>query len=551
MAKKQTIKESLSPDFVFETSWEVCNKVGGIYTVLSSKAKTMQTIYNENVLFIGPDIWDNTKSPWFREDKNLLPEWVEHARKKDGLKIKIGRWDVPGQPKTVLVDFTQFFEQKDKIYAQMWEKFGVDSMPAYGDYDESCMFAYATGVVIESYYKFHKMGRKKVIAHFNEWMLGMGLLYVKDKLPKVATVFTTHATTVGRSIASNNKPLYSQMHAYNGDQMAHELNVVSKHSIEKKAAQQSDCFTSVSGVTQWEATQLLECKPMVTPNGFEKDFVPKGKSYTTKRDKARQALINVTEKLTGTKINKNAVLIGTSGRYEYRNKGLDVFIDALNRVRYAQDLKKEVVAFIMVPAWVDTAREDLKERLLSAQDFTTPLHNPFITHNLHDINNDPATSQMRYLQLCNGQDNVKVVFIPSYLNGTDGIFDLTYYDLLIGLDATIFPSYYEPWGYTPHESIAFSVPTLTTSLAGFGVWAKTVGDCTKLVNSIRVITRDDDNFEHVSRKISEAICELSAMGREDLEKSRQLARKKAEIADWQHFFKYYEEAYHEALSKKK
>ncbi|MFV0469154.1 MAG: glycogen/starch synthase [Dysgonomonas sp.] len=549
MAKKQAKNDTISPDYVFESSWEVCNKVGGIYTVLSSKAKTMQCAYNENVLFIGPDIWKTSESPWFIEDQKLLPDWHKHATEQDNLKIKLGYWNVPGKPKTILVDFEQFFEKKDEIYGDMWSKFGVNSLPAYGDYDEACMFAYATGRVIESFYKFHQLDKKAVVAHFDEWMMGMGLLYVKDKLPKVATVFTTHATTVGRSIAFNGKYLYSELLAYNGDQMAQELNVVSKHSVEKTAAQQADCFTTVSGITQQEATQLLQCKPLVTPNGFEKDFVPTGRAYTTKRNAARKKLITVTEKLIGQKISKDALLIATSGRYEYRNKGIDVFIDALNRVKYLQKLEKEVIAFIMVPAWVESPRQDLIDRLGSADEFTTPLANPFITHNLHQEESDPVINQIKYLQLTEHFSKVKIVFVPSYLNGTDGIFNLSYYDLLIGLDATFFPSYYEPWGYTPHESVAFSVPTQTTTLAGFGVWAKEIGDCGSIANGIRVTTRNDDNFVHVSVRICDAICELSQMTAEEIKQTKQHSLEKANIADWEHFYKFYEEAYHKALHK--
>ncbi|MDH6355590.1 glycosyltransferase involved in cell wall biosynthesis [Dysgonomonas sp. PH5-45] len=551
MTKKQVKNELLIPDYVFEASWEVCNKMGGIYTVLSSKAKTMQTIYNGNVLFVGPDVWKTDESPWFVEDKKLFADWIKTAKKADGLKIRCGYWDVPGQPKAVLVDFQSFFDKKDDFYTHMWNTFKVDSLHAYGDYDESCMFAYAAASAIESFYNFYRLENKNVVVHFDEWMLGMGLLYVKDRLPKVATVFTTHATTVGRSICSNNKPLYGQLKAYNGDQMSHELNVVSRHSVEKAAAHEADCFTTVSGVTAMECEQLLRCKPEITPNGFEKDFVPTGRAYTTKRNRARKALIGMTEKLTGQKIDKDCLLIATSGRYEYRNKGIDVFIDALNRVKYLHKLEKQVIAFIMVPAWVDSPREDLKTRLKSKTDYTTPLPNPFITHNIHNMDNDQIVSQLRWLKLDEVQSRVKIVFVPSYLNGADGILNMDYYDLLIGMDATFFPSYYEPWGYTPHESIAFSVPTLTTSLSGFGVWAKQIDDCSSIASGIRVTTRNDDNFVHVAIRICDAICQLSAMPPERVAEMRKKATDKAAIADWGHFYRHYSDAYSKALHKAK
>ena len=148
-------KIEYAPDYIFESSWEVCNLVGGIYTVLSSRANTLQKLYKDKVLFIGPDIWAEKESPWFKEDVNLLKEWREYADINDRLRIRVGRWQVPGNPIAVLVDYDKYYKHKNDIYGQMWRHFGVNSMPAYGDYDESSMFAYATGAVIESFYNFH------------------------------------------------------------------------------------------------------------------------------------------------------------------------------------------------------------------------------------------------------------------------------------------------------------------------------------------------------------------------------------------------------------
>lgn len=539
------------PDYVFEASWEVCNKVGGIYTVLSSKAKTMTSIYKDNVIFIGPDVWENQQCPWFKENPNLMTELKQAIEKRNNLRVRVGRWNVPGDPIAVLVDYRPLLNKKNDIYGLMWDKFKVDSIQAYGDYDDSCMFAYASGLVIESFYEFFKLNNKKVIAHFNEWMLGMGLLYVKDKLPSVGTVFTTHATSVGRSIAGNGKPLYNYLPTYDGDQMARELNIVAKHSIEKIAAQNADCFTTVSDITAKECEFLLQRKPLVTPNGFEKDFIALGKEYDSKRACARKALINVAEKLLGYEIEKDALLVATSGRYEYKNKGIDVFIDAMGRLEnVSKQISKDVLAFIMVPAWTKEPRLDLQERLKTKENRTSALSNPFITHWLHEMDNDPIVSQINYLNLTNKEnDKVKIIFVPSYLNGNDGIFNMEYYDLLIGMDVTVFPSYYEPWGYTPHESIAFSVPTITTSLAGFGMWMRRKGDERGLDDGAEVITRDDFNFVEVSEDICGMVFDMTTKSQAQEEVLRKAARDRAELADWAHFFTYYEDAYNEALDK--
>lgn len=544
------IEEKVIPDYVFEASWEVCNKVGGIYTVLSSKARTMTSLYKDNVIFIGPNKWKE-QNPWFIEDNELLKEWKEYATNNDRLDIRIGRWDVPGKPVTILLDFDQYFMKKNIIYREMWERYKVDSLNAYGDYDESCMFAYATGLVIESFYNYHKLYGKKVIAHFNEWMLGMGLLYVKTHLPHVATVFTTHATSIGRSIAGNGKPLYNYLSSYDGDQMARELNMESKHSIEKHAAQQADCFTTVSEITAKECKQLLQRDPVVTPNGFEKDFVPVGKDFDKKRKNARKKLINVAEKLVGYDIDDDALLIATSGRYEYKNKGLDVFIEAMGKLNHVRQLNKDILAFILVPAWIKGPRADLQNRIrLNSPNTTAPLDRPYITHWLHDIQNDPIINQINYLGMRNDKDDkVKIIFVPSYLTGNDGILDSPYYDLLIGMDVTVFASYYEPWGYTPHESIAFSIPTIATTLSGFGMWMKKMGDKRGMDDGAEVIRRDDYNYTEVSEDICNFVFEMTTKSVEQKKILRKAASERAAEADWSHFFTYYEEAYTIALDK--
>ncbi len=545
-------KIKTTPDYIFETSWEVCNKVGGIYTVLSSKARTMRDLYGDNVCFIGPDIWRNVECPWFLEDKILHKEWRDSFNSKTGLKVRVGRWNVPGSPIAILVNFTSLFSQKNDIYQTMWNQYRVNSLHAYGDYDESCMFAYSTGIVIEDFYNYYHLYSKNVVAHFNEWMLGFGELYVKSNLPKVATLFTTHATTIGRSIAGNGKPLYSYLSKYDGDQMARELNVEAKHSVEKIAAQNADCFTTVSNITAKEAQYLLNAQAFVTPNGFEKDFIPVGEEFEKKHLESRETLINVVEKMLGYTIDDDALLIATSGRYEYRNKGIDAFVDAMGRLNRVKQLEKDVVAFIMVPAWIESPRRDLQQRLGGGVEADSTLEYPFLTHWLYNMNHDPVISQIRYLNLENKkEDRVKIVFVPSYLNGNDGIFNKTYYDLLIGLDATVFPSYYEPWGYTPHESIAFSVPTITTTLAGFGMWMMREGDNRGMSDGAEVITRGDYNFMEVSENICNLIFEITTKSEDQKTMLRNMALNRAGLADWKHFFTYYEQAYDIAFDQVK
>lgn len=542
-----------TPEYLFESSWEVCNKVGGIYTVLSTKAHTLQQVFKDKVIFIGPDVWGNTTPPDFIEDDTLFADWKKHARTTDNLNIKIGRWNVPGIPPVILVDFKPFFKDRDPFFYSMWESFQVDSIHAYGDYDESCIFAYAVGKVIESFYRYHKLEDKKVAALFNEWMLGMGALYVKKQLPAIATLFTTHATSIGRSIAGNDKALYAYMDGYNGDQMAKELNMGAKHSLEKQTAHYVDCFTTVSDITACECKQLLNKKPdIVTPNGFERNFVPEGQEYLDKRAEARSTLIGAAEKLLGCPISPDALLVSTSGRYEYRNKGIDVFIEAMNRVRTSGQLQREVVAFIMVPAWVRDARADLKEVIEQNIRTTSPMQMPFATHWLNLMEQDKVLNHIAHAGFTNSAaDKLKIIFVPCYLDGQDGILNKSYYDLLVGMDATVYPSYYEPWGYTPMESVAFGIPTITTNLAGFGLWAKKSVSGGEISEGVAVINRTDFNYFEVADAITASILSLTHKNSEEMETIRKRCFELASKAEWSKFITYYEDAFSIALASAK
>ena len=546
-------RDLLFPNYIFESSWEVCNKVGGIYTVLSTRAKTLQQKNPDHILFIGPDCWREKECPYFSEDTTLFADWKKSEQNKDdGLAMKIGRWNVPGNPIAILVDFMPYFKIKNEIYSKAWELFQVDSLHAYGDYDEASMFSYAAGLVVESFYNFYLKNDNKVVYHANEWMTGLGLLYVRSRLPQIATIFTTHATSIGRSIAGNNKPLYDYLFAYNGDQMAAELNMQSKHSIEKQTAKYVDCFTTVSDITARECLELLD-KPVdvVLPNGFENNFVPKGADFTRKRKLARKRLIDVANALMGTELSDDVLIVSTSGRYEFRNKGVDVFIEAMNRLLRDKNLKKEVLAFIEVPGWVGEPRKDLVERLNSGKKYDTPLEVPLVTHWLYNMSHDNVLGMLKYLNMWNRkEDKVKLVFLPCYLVGDDGVLNMPYYDLVLGKDMCIYPSYYEPWGYTPLEAVAFKVPCITTDLAGFGQWANSVkGGNSEIIDGVKVIHRTDYNYSEVADAIKDTVSEFSAMDKTEVAKARANAEKLSKKALWSHFINYYCEAYDFALRK--
>ena len=501
----------LSPDYIFETSWEVCNRVGGIYAVLSTRAASMQTEHPDKVFFFGPDFGDHSDI-YFKEDTSLLKEFkIQNSKFKINIPIRIGRWMVPGNPIAILLKFDALWPQKDAIYAWAWDKFKVQSHAAYGDYDESCLFGYAAGMVMENLHDFlvksqkPKEKRPLFCAHANEWQTAFSVFYLQDHCPEIATLFTTHATGIGRSIAGNGKPLYDYFEGYNGDQMAQELNMVSKHSVEKQAAHFADCFTTVSYITARECKQLLDKEVDIeTPNGFEPTYVPKGKAFDQRREEAREALRRVAGEKLGGVVPQDALLVAISGRQEWKNKGIDVFAEAMDilsqKIYHSQQKEREIVAFVMIP-YLDRV----------------PVR----------------------------KGKVSCVFIPYYLDGHDPLFRKTYYDLLIGMDVTVFPSYYEPWGYTPLESCAFHVPTITTTLAGFGEWAARQ----KETYGVMVIERNDSNFNEVAERVADDIIRFSHLSPEQTEQARKEAATIARKADWKHFFQYYRKAYQIALKK--
>ena len=419
------------------------------------------------------------------------------------------------------------------------------------------MFSYAAGLVVESFYKFNVQrstfnDETKVVYHANEWMCGLGALYINKKVPQIATIFTTHATSIGRSIAGNNKPLYDYLFAYNGDQMAGELNMQSKHSIEKQTAHHVDCFTTVSDITAHECVELLD-RPVdvVLPNGFDDSFVPKAPTFTRKRNLARRKMLQVANALLGENLDDDTIILSTSGRYEFRNKGIDVFVEAMNRLLRERDLKKNVLSFIVVPGWVGEPRQDLKERLESGLPYDTPLEVPQVTHWLHNMGHDNVLNMMKFFDMHNRhEDKVKVIFLPCYLDGNDGILNLTYYDVVLGNDLCIYPSYYEPWGYTPLEAVAFKVPCITTDLAGFGLWAnKEFGHEGQLEDGVKVIHRTDYNYSEVADYIKDTVAEYSQLSQKQVDACRKKAFELSKKALWKEFIKYYYEAYDIALRK--
>ncbi|MEG1717384.1 MAG: alpha-glucan family phosphorylase [Bacteroidales bacterium] len=540
----------LEESYLFETSWEVCNKVGGIYTVVSTKVLNMQKLFGKNYFLIGPDVWKGRDNREFTEDKKLYAEWRIYAESKN-VYFRIGRWNIEGSPIVVLVDFMSLIPQKDNILAEFWTKFNLDSISGQWDYIEPVLFGYAAAKVVETFYEHQVFPQEKVYAHFHEWMTGSGVLYLKQNLPQIGTVFTTHATVLGRCIAGNGLPLYSDLSTYNADVLSNKFGVRSKFSLEKLSAQETDVFTTVSEITDAECKQFFgKAVDILTPNGFDNSFVPNTiDSFETKRTLAKAKLRQVASALLNQKIPENALFVVNSGRYEFKNKGIDLYIDALAELNHREELNRPIIAFLTIPASHGGPRLEVLERMKQGiEDNALPITEDYCSHYLNEVDHDPILNRLRLDKLKNlPEDKVKVIFVPCYLDGQDGIFNLSYYDLLIGFDASIFPSYYEPWGYTPLESIAFSVPTLTTSLAGFGRWVQK--NFVKDSMGVCVVNRKDRNDLEVVEAIENYLISLAISTDAEMENYRKQALDISRSALWDILIAQYQKAYEKVQIK--
>ncbi len=528
----------MKPDYIFEISWEICNKIGGIYTVISTKARSTIAEYGDNYIVIGPDVWKETiPNPDFLEDESLFADWKKAAL-EEGLKIRTGRWNIEGKPLVFLVDFTTLYAKKDEIFARCWETYKLDSLHGAWDYVEPALFGYNTGQVIKSFSDFYIDPAKKVVAHFHEWMSGAGILFLKNEMHQAATVFTTHATVLGRTIAGNGLPLYSRLEEYVPEYTARDFNVRSKHSLEITSANAADAFTTVSAITARECRHFLGRDPdVITPNGFEPEFVLRKEVFNKKRKIARARAFETATAITGKKYAGNTLLVITSGRYEFRNKGIDLFIKALGKLNRNKNLKRDILAYITIPTDHRGPTNVFRGK---------PKRSNYLTHKLSNWDHDAIINEIENQGLTNDKESkVHVIFVPAYLNGNDGVINLPYYDFLIGHDLSVFPSYYEPWGYTPLESVAFKVPTITTTVAGFGDWVLK-GTKPKTL-AVSVIKRKENNDEEVIANICRITIQLT--GTADTTEIKKESQKVFRKAVWEKFVGEYYQAWIMALKK--
>jgi len=586
-------------NMLIECSWEVCNKVGGIYTVVVSKAAKINSAYGGNYITVGPYFHNNTIGQFQEEPVPAHIQKAFDALKERGIICHYGTWLIQGQPKSILIDTSGFWSALNGIKKDLWEWFGVDSLNAGHDYDEPLLWSYASGILIESLSL--EMKGQKIAAQFHEWLCGAGLLYLKKHAPRVGTVFTTHATTLGRSLANSEAPLYEILDKVKPDEESYKQGVSSKHLIEKASAQNADAFTTVSEITGLEAQHLLGIKPdVLLPNGLDLSKFPVFEEILLKhrvqRDRISEFCLAYFFPYYQFDI-KNTLFFFSASRYEFRAKGLDLFIEALGMLN--SRLKEEksprtIVVFLWIPTSLRSIRHELienktyfndvkdslseqKEEMeknamysflgnkrisgdtLFGEDFLSEMKKklarfrkagtpPLSTHDLSDPNDTIIRAIYAAGLLNREEDRVKIVFYPTYLNGADGLLDLNYYEAMQGCHLGVFPSYYEPWGYTPLEAGALGVPAITTDLSGFGRYF--CADCHQSdYPGIYIVKRFGTSYDEARTQLFSTLHAFAIMSREERTKNKLEARRVASMVDWEMLVENYFEAHDFAMKK--
>jgi len=595
---------------VFEVSFEVCNKVGGIYTVLSSKAAKMTKIYNDRYTAVGFYAPEKSKFEIDLRDPGELRNIFEELN-KEGIKCYYGQWRIDGRPHIILLDIRNFMYRKNDIKTELWKDFGIDSIRAGCDFEEPVVWGWAVGKLLEKIAKQYESD--EIVAHFHEWLSGAALLYLKKKNVRIATVFTTHATVLGRTMAGHGENLIEQIDegikagVVVNEKKAYDYNIEAKHLLEKKSAEEADVFTTVSETMAKETKFILGKNPdKILLNGLDMEKFPPMEELSYLHKKYKKKLIDFLQAYFTPyyKINTNDPrIIFISGRYEFRNKGIDILIEALGKANQKlkeTDVKRDTFVFFFIPSSVRgekfevlenislynelkdhveeimpeikeklldilmnksnnrqlnkiikgfiTDSEKLSESLISKKQGYPPICSYDLDYNEDD---DPIIKALRDNKLTNKEDDpIKVIFYPVYLSITDKLLSMDYYQTVIGSSFGVFPSYYEPWGYTPLETAANGALSLTTDLGGFGQFVlKTMDKTNGKKHGIMVLRARGRKREDIVNDLCDYICWVSKMSIKEIVEMKMDAKKLASEADWNKLASLYIEAHNLALEK--
>ncbi|XP_030581163.1 glycogen [starch] synthase, liver [Archocentrus centrarchus] len=587
---------------LFEVSWEVTNKVGGIYTVIQTKAKITVDEWGDNYYMMGPYFEHNFKTQVEGcEPPNPAIRKAMDALIHNGCQVHFGRWLIEGSPYVVLFDIGSAAWNLDRWKGDLWETCNI-GLPYH---DREANDSLILGSLIAWFFKEltdHLGDKPNVVSHFHEWQAGPGLILSRTRKIPMATVFTTHATLLGRYLCAGNTDFYNNLNKFNIDKEAGERQIYHRYCLERAAVHCAHVFTTVSQITAVEANHMLHRKPdVVTPNGLN---VKKFSAMHEFQNLHSTSKARIQEFIRGhfyghLDFNLDKTLIFfIAGRYEFSNKGADLFLESLSRLNYLLRVHRNdvtVVVFFIMPAktnnfnveslkgqavrkqlW-DTAHtvkekfgKKLYDALLKGQipdlntildrdDFTimkraiyaTQRHSlpPVTTHNMLDDSKDPILSNIRRIGLFNSRnDRIKIIFHPEFLSSTSPLLPMDYEDFVRGCNLGVFPSYYEPWGYTPGECTVMGIPSVTTNLSGFGCFMEEhVSD--PAAYGIYIVDRRFRSPEESCNQLTQFMFSFCQQSRRQRIIQRNRTERLSDLLDWRYLGRFYIHARHLALTR--
>jgi glycogen(starch) synthase len=597
-------RKNISNSLLVEVAWEVCNQVGGIYTVIRSKSPTQVNKWGNNYCVLGPYIHQYAITE-FEEIENPTDPFYKTVKKMKemGFDARYGKWLVTGRPTTILLNPFSAYDRLGSIKYELWDHHHI-SMP--GD-DDLLNKVTAFGYLVKIFFvhlSSEKITSKKIIGHFHEWMAGTPIPEIRREKINVSTVFTTHATLLGRYLAMNDPGFYEHLPFFNWEKEAIHFNIEPSVKMERAAAHGSHVFTTVSDITGKECEYLLGRKTdHILPNGINirrftalHEFQNLHQTYKTKIHQFVMAHFfpSYTFDLD------NTLYFFTSGRFEYRNKGFDLTIEALSRLNWklqqADDDINIVMFFITKQPYhhinpdvlnsvalleelrnsIYNIKEQIGERLFYAatlsKDHRLPSLNdfvddywrlryrrtlqsfkksslpPIVTHHMVNDSEDPILNFLRSTNLINHpHDKVKVVYHPDFITSTNALFRMEYDQFVRGCHLGVFPSLYEPWGYTPLESLARAVPAITSNLSGFGDYCL---NHLKLANrkAIFIVNNKTQNFDKAANQLANQMLHFARLKRRERIELRYKAENNSVNFDWNNLISYYDQAYVHALA---
>lgn len=603
LLKPKTTKKSKA---IFEIAWEVCNQVGGIYTVIRTKVPSMVAEWGQNYCLLGPYMPATANAeflPMVELDNSPEAEIVAKMRAM-GLKVHYGHWLITGRPKIVLFEIESILTQVNDIKGELWDKYKINTLGCESLVDSVIAFGEMIRIFLTEI-ALLKSDSYNYLAHFHEWMAATALLDLRKDKVKIGTIFTTHATMLGRYLAGNVVDFYDKLHLFNWQKQAIHYGIEAQATIEYLAANAAHVMTTVSSVTAKECKYLLGREPdLLLPNGLNiTRFTATHEHQNLHRrykEKIHEFVMGHFFPSYSFSLDKTLYFF-TSGRFEYSNKGYDLTLRALkilNEKMQETNVDMTVVMFFItrqpyhnidpeilhsravldeIKEITNSIQEKIGDKLFTqaaaSEDHAMPNLNEFVdeywqlrlrrtiqawktknkpktvTHQLK--NSDELTDAIQHYNLTNNKtDKVKIIYHPDFVQSTNPLFGIDYNHFVRGCHLGVFPSYYEPWGYTPLECIARGVPTITSDLSGFGEYMKQImKDYDEW--GVHVLNRSTDNFEESAQKMADVMLKFVTTSQRERIILRNRVESISEIFDWENLRQYYDQAHALAMKKRK